>query len=414
MATRHGGSSRGHVFTVLVIAVAIALASFSLWCIRLVTEVSSLRDEVATRVGWLERLQELQARATSGGLEPAEREAITAPLAAIVDEIESHPTTSLELRAASRSDDRVAAEPLARISRLVTRIRGETAEISRSLGERWSSINLLAAIALALATSTLALLVYVRFVLLRRAQRALTGLQAHLRDADRLVAVGTLAAGVAHEISNPLTYLLTSLQLARHEQDERERNSLLDDALAASERVHGIVRDLRSVAKPTRDDVASCNVETCLDAALTVARTELRRVAQLERSYGAVPPVWGSDARLGQLFLNLLINAAHAMAEVEGRDHVLSLVTRSTTEGMVEIEIRDTGAGIPPELMARVYEPFVTSKPLGQGTGLGLFVCHNIVASLDGEIDIETSPAGTAVHVRLPAAQHHELTNKEP
>ena len=413
MRTRHDGSGRGHAFTAFVLAVAVAVASFSLWCIRLVTEVSSLREEVATRVGWLERLQELQAHAASSELEPTEREALAEALELIVDEIDAHPTTSPELRAASRLDARVDVEPLERISRLVPRIRAETAEISRSLGEHWSSINLLAVIALGLAASTLALLVYVRFVLLRRAQRTLTGLQAHLRDADRLVAVGTLAAGVAHEISNPLTYLLTSLQLAQREQDEAERSSLLDDAVAATERVSGIVRDLRSVARPTRDDVTWCNLEACLDAALTVARAELRRVARVERSYGAVPPVWGSDARLGQLFLNLFINAAHAMAEVEGRDHVLSVITRMTATGMVEVEVRDTGAGIPTELKERVYEPFVTSKPLGEGTGLGLFVCHNIVTSLDGEIDIESSTAGTAVYVRLPAAERHEITSKD-
>ena len=401
MGARHGGSGRGHALTAFVIAVTIAVASFSLWCIRLVTEVSSLRDEVSTRVGWLERLQELQARATSGEPGPAEREAIAAALAAVVDEIERHPTTSLELRATSRPAAGDDAEPLARISRLVPRIRTETGEISRTLGEHWSSINALVAIALALAASTLALLVYVRFVLLRRAQRTLTGLQAHLQDADRLVAVGTLAAGVAHELNNPLTYLLGNLELARREPDEGERRLLLDDAVLAAERVKGIVRDLRSVARPTRDDVSSCSVE-------------LRRVARVERDYAAVPPVFGSEARLGQLFLNLLINAAHAMAEVEGRDHVLALVTRTTAEGMVEVVVRDTGPGIPSDLMDRVYEPFVTSKPLGQGTGLGLFVCHNIVTSLDGEIHIETGPAGTAVHVRLPAAQRHEITDVEP
>jgi signal transduction histidine kinase len=396
---------RRQAWTALVVVVGLALVGFAVWATLLVADVSGLRADVTTRVDWLQRLHGLQIRAQAADLEPATITAIDEELDRLVDEIVTDRHTEGELLTAIGSRAHADEEPLVRIGWLVPRIREENTSLSLTLGERWEEIRWLAGISLALAASTLALLIYVRFVLLRRARRTVTNLEAHLRDADRLVAVGTLAAGVAHEINNPLTYIVTNLELLQRELDpEGTPYELANEALQGAERVMGIVRDLRSVARPTRDDISACDVEACLDAALGITRTELRRVAQVVRDYGGAPPVWGSDARLIQLFLNLVINAAHAMAGGDPESHVLRVTTRRAKLGMVEIELADTGPGVPPELQRRVFEPFVTTKPLGQGTGLGLFVCHNIVTALDGEIELVSSPQGATVRIRLPSA----------
>jgi len=386
--------NRPRVATAVITLAGLVLVGFAVWCTVLIIEVSTVRDDVSQRVGWLQQLHELQSRAS----EDSSDAALRSELDALHSEIEAEESSGPPLRelATQRS-----APPADQIEALIPAIREETGQLSAALGRHWTSINWLAGIALALAMTTLLLLVYVRYVLLARAQRTVAGLQTYLRDADRLAAVGTLAAGVAHELSNPLTYVATSLELLSDELGDHE---LANEALRGTHRVMGIVRDLRAIARPTHDDLSPCDAEACLDATLNITRRETRNVAKVVQAYGGIRPVWGSDARLGQLFLNLIINATHAMADGKRKDNELRITTRQSGPLHVEIEIRDTGPGIPPVLQDRVFEPFVTSKPIGKGTGLGLFVCHNIVRSLDGTIDLESSSEGTTVTVRLPAA----------
>jgi CheY-like chemotaxis protein len=138
-----------------------------------------------------------------------------------------------------------------------------------------------------------------------------------------------------------------------------------------------------------------------------MAEHEIRHYARLVKRYEEVPPVLGSEARLGQVFLNLLVNAAHAIPEGHFSDNEITLTIRAHGND-VAVEVRDTGGGIPQDVRAHLFEPFFTTKPAGRGTGLGLWICQSIVTSMGGRIRIDDAPGrGTAVLVTLPAAPGH-------
>ncbi len=239
-----------------------------------------------------------------------------------------------------------------------------------------------------------------------------------LQHADRMVSVGTLAAGVAHEVNNPLAYVLANLDFVQRAVGEimalaeaepivarlEELQPAIQDAVSGGRRVRDIVADLRTFSSPAEDARARpLDVRTVLDTALHMADNEIRHRARLERDYGEVPRVLGSDARLSQVFLNLVVNAVQALPE--GHDHVLRVTTSTGPTGAAVIEIQDSGVGIPPSDLARVFDPFYTTKPVGVGTGLGLSICHAIVDALGGSIELESEPGkGTIARVTLPAA----------
>ena len=235
-------------------------------------------------------------------------------------------------------------------------------------------------------------------------------LERELVRADRLATIGTMAAAVAHEINNPLTYVQLSLQ--RLERELRgvggDRAAAMVDhvknALHGTERVATIVRDLRTFA---RDDgegpVRPVDLAIVADRALKMVEHDLKHHAKLVRRYAAVPTVLGSSSRLEQVVLNLVINAIHSMPEGDPeRDEIA--VELATAGDAVILTVRDTGVGIAPEDRDRVFEPFFTTKPAGEGTGLGLAVCKRIVEAMGGSISIESEVgAGTAVTVRFAA-----------
>jgi PAS domain S-box-containing protein len=235
--------------------------------------------------------------------------------------------------------------------------------------------------------------------------------QAQLIRADRLSAVGTLAAGVAHEINNPLAYLMLNLQylmreLPRFDGDEARLEGLLErlaEAEHGARRVSTIVGDLRTLARPEQTDMEPVSVPKALSAALKVAGVELRRRARVVEIYESVPFVDASPTRLEQVFVNLLVNAGHAIKE--GRPDENEIRVTAVGEGdRVVVEVRDTGAGIAPEILGRVFDPFFTTKPRGLGTGLGLPISRGIVKSLGGEITVKsTVSVGTTFRVTLPA-----------
>jgi len=139
---------------------------------------------------------------------------------------------------------------------------------------------------------------------------------------------------------------------------------------------------------------------------------EIRHRARLVKDYGDLPPVRANESRLGQVFLNLLVNAAQAIPEGAADRNEIRIVTRSVPPGRVTIEVRDSGGGIPPEVLGRIFDPFFTTKPSGVGTGLGLSICHSIVTALDGEISVDTAAErGTTFRVTLPIA---DLTTAIP
>src|SRR5437867_8633526 len=317
----------------------------------------------------------------------------------------------------------------------------------------------------------------------RQAERA-------LRQSDRMASLGTLAAGVAHEINTPLTYVVTNLalvagRLSAQAPDERAagaapagletRVAETEDALAlvragldsllgftrrlpdelrhefgnalttsvyalgmveqqlgalskeactthpapgdapvpldvllqqardGVERVRAIVRDLKTFSHPDDESAGPVDLHRVLRSAINLASVEVRGRASIQTDFEAVPHVLGNEARLGQVFVNLLVNAAQAIPEGVADRNEIRVVTRSDAAGRAVVEVRDTGSGIAPELLGRLFDPFFTTKPVGIGTGLGLSICHGIVIALGGELSVESELGrGSTFRVALP------------
>ncbi len=235
---------------------------------------------------------------------------------------------------------------------------------------------------------------------------------ARMMQLDRMVAVGTLAAGVGHEINNPLAYLTSNIEFAANElkrtardnpQAFREILMSLEEAQEGASRVRDIVRDLKDLSRAERDRLEPLDVEAMLESALNVAWHEIRNRAHIIRRFEPVPLVHGSGGRVRQLFVNLLLNAAQSMPEGDPNGRAISL--EISAEGdHVHVSITDEGSGIPYEDQRRVYDPFFTTKPVGSGTGLGLTIVQRIIESVGGTTYIESElGVGTTVHVLFEA-----------
>jgi signal transduction histidine kinase len=240
---------------------------------------------------------------------------------------------------------------------------------------------------------------------------------------ERLAAVGTLAAGIAHEINNPLSAILGNIAVLADDiarvleplgrADELPGSALdlarrirepLADTQEAAERVRLIARDLRVFSRSDEDSRAPVDVRTVLDSAARMAAYEIRSRARLSRRYSDVPAVDANEARLGQVFLNLLVNAGQAIPEGNPDDNTITISAGVANEN-VFVEVADTGTGIPPDVLPRIFDLFYTTKPAGVGTGLGLPICHRIVTGLQGEITVDSVVGrGTTFRVSLPRA----------
>jgi PAS domain S-box-containing protein len=238
--------------------------------------------------------------------------------------------------------------------------------------------------------------------------------QGQLMQTDRLVATGTLAAGVAHEINNPLAYVVGCLDFLREEvqrlratvpeSELAEATAALADAREGAERVKLIVRDLKTFTRAD-ESTAPVDVREVIESSINIAFSEIKHRARLERDYGDTPRVLANAARLGQVFLNLLVNAAQSIEEGHAAANEIRIVTHPDPRGRVVVEVRDSGSGIPPEILARIFDPFFTTKPIGAGTGLGLSICRNIVRALGGQISVESHVGvGSTFRVELPAS----------
>ena len=281
--------------------------------------------------------------------------------------------------------------------------------------------------------------VVVRDVTRRRAEQL--ELQVGLSQADRLASVGLLAAGVAHEINNPLTYLLANLREVCDELPRTARGlaalrlrldeglgaeaarellgpadrlpepdrlhdmaELLRDALQGAVRVREIVGDLKTFSRVEPDRQVPVAINSVLEGVINMAYNQIRFRARLVKDYGRVPPVLASEGRLSQVFLNLLINATQALEEGEAEQNEIRVLTRAE-RGRVLVEVRDTGHGIPAAQLERVFDPFYTTKDRSEGSGLGLSICRNIIRACGGTIEIDSRPGeGTCVRVGFPQA----------
>jgi signal transduction histidine kinase len=273
------------------------------------------------------------------------------------------------------------------------------------------------------------------FVDLRRLDRLGPAVDRALRDAvardekrrareqllviERMASVGTLAAGVAHEINNPLAAVMANIELALRTlgslppevPEVAELSAELRDAHEAAYLVRQIVRDVKLFSRPGDDRAGPVDVRQVLDGAARMAWNEIRHRARLVKDYGEVPPVWATEAKLGQVFLNVLINAAHALQVGRADSNRIAIITRTDSQGRAVVEIVDTGSGILPENLPRLFTPFFSTKPLGTGSGLGLAICRRIVRELGGEIDVRSQAGqGTTVVVTIPAARGREAS----
>ncbi len=236
-------------------------------------------------------------------------------------------------------------------------------------------------------------------------------LHAGLAQTDRLSSMGMLAAGVAHEINNPLAYVLENLEglvqeLPAARADPALFETLIERASAALEgagRIKTISRSLSAFTRVERTELQSVDVNRALMRAATMAGNEIKYRAKLITELGTIPQVQASEGRLTQVFLNLIMNAAQAISEGHVADHRITLRTWAEAQH-VFAEVSDTGHGMPPETLARVFEPFFTTKPVGEGSGLGLSICKTIITELGGEVRVESTPGqGTRFVVQLAA-----------
>ncbi|MEQ8721083.1 MAG: ATP-binding protein [Sandaracinaceae bacterium] len=244
-------------------------------------------------------------------------------------------------------------------------------------------------------------------VAVRRDVASSRKMEEQLRSSERLAALGTLAAGLAHEINNPLAYVLAnlehSLELIEEGRTPSALRAPLTEAQSGAERVRTILKDMNLLAHDRADEVRTVALDRALAAAARLAAGQLGRVAKLDVRLDEGLFVRGHETRLGQVALNLLINAGQAIPD--GDDPSAHRVTlRAFAEGGDAVfEVSDTGLGMTEEVKRRALDPFFTTKPPGRGTGLGLSLCQQIAQSMDGRISLESAPGrGTTVRVTLP------------
>ncbi|MBW2103391.1 MAG: response regulator [Deltaproteobacteria bacterium] len=281
---------------------------------------------------------------------------------------------------------------------------------------------------------------------LEDALRQLKDSQAQILQSEKMASIGQLAAGVAHEINNPTGFVSSNLKTLgdyqkditdlmeqyrklcafvlekargredlrdleeavsriREQEEEVDIDFVLGDALdliresqEGTERIKKIVLDLKNFAHPGTDKLQSADINGSIESTLNIVWNEIKYKATVHKDYGELPPVKCYPQQLNQVFMNLLVNAAQAM-EDKGE---IFISTRSDN-GEVEIVIRDTGSGIPEEILPKIFDPFFTTKEVGKGTGLGLNVAYNIIKKHRGEIRVESTPGkGTAFTIRVP------------
>jgi two-component system, NtrC family, sensor kinase len=255
-------------------------------------------------------------------------------------------------------------------------------------------------------------------------EQAVQRSESRLRVSERLAALGTLSAGVAHEINNPLTYVqvqLIALQDGLAELEgppdpgaerrgvDRERvkelQSMAADAHHGMQRIAKIVRSLRSLSRSHDTRPSPRDLGRVIDQALQLVAAEVRRRAKLVCNIDDVPPVMGDDARLGQVIVNLVLNAVQSIPTKRGEVGTIVVTLSTGAQGWIVVEVVDDGVGISEEAKARVFDPFYTSDASGQALGLGLSVTHGIVESLGGRIELNSEPGrGTCVRVSFPPA----------
>ncbi|MDD2850743.1 MAG: PAS domain S-box protein [Desulfuromonadaceae bacterium] len=273
----------------------------------------------------------------------------------------------------------------------------------------------------------------------RELEKAYAGLkeaQLQIFQQEKMASIGQLAAGVAHEINNPMGFISSNLSTlnkyidrlaefisagdkcllsypesdeAEHLKETRKRlkidyviedsRQLIAESQDGAGRVRRIVQDLKSFSRVDQTESALINLNDALETTINIAWNEIKYVATLNREFGDIPPIKCHPQQLNQVFLNLLVNASHAMDGVQG---TITVSTRCEND-VVFVSVADTGCGIPEEIQQRIFEPFFTTKEVGKGTGLGLSISYDIVRKHGGELSVVSEPGkGSTFTVQLP------------
>lgn len=255
-----------------------------------------------------------------------------------------------------------------------------------------------------------------RFAVTRaRHRRAVLDYERRLIHADRLAALGHLAAGVAHEINNPAAFITTNIgEMSRllrelavgpsRDADVKldELREMLDECQEGIRRIHAITRDLSAFSRISSDETERVDLNDVIRSAINLTRNEVRHIAKIELELNELPQVIADRAKLTQVFVNLFINAAQAMADTTKTNHRIRVVTRLDDRVLVAT-VQDSGGGIPHRHLSRVFDPFFTTKSADRGTGLGLAICHDTIKRHRGQISVDTVPGeGTTFEIRIP------------
>lgn len=250
-------------------------------------------------------------------------------------------------------------------------------------------------------------------------------LQARILVADRAMSVGALAAGVAHEVNNPLSAVAGNIAFAAEQLDgivkdpsseiTQEVGEALAEARTEVDRAAKIVKDLHLFASPMERGVGPVSVEEAIESAIAMAYPQIRQRAKLVRDFQHVPPVNVRASKLAQVVLNLLLNAAHALQDGQAAGNEIRVATHLDDKNRVVITLSDTGPGIPPERIGHVFDTFLTAQPIGIGSGLGLTIAHSIVKEMHGRITVDSVLGeGATFRVYLPAARDDDDEERTP
>jgi signal transduction histidine kinase/CheY-like chemotaxis protein len=242
--------------------------------------------------------------------------------------------------------------------------------------------------------------------------RAREEMQQRLIRTERAASMGNLAAGLAHEINNPLTYVIGNLELLKTDIDDGERtwtqeeredaSAVIRDALEGASRVANLVRDLKTFSHVEENHMGAVEIAPVIHQAVRLVANELRHRARVVVDCEEDLHLLGSEGRLQQVLINLLVNAAHAIEAGSAAGNLVRVHAYKKGK-RVRIEVSDTGKGIQPETLDYIFEPFFTTKRVGHGAGMGLFITDNVVKSFHGTLHVESTPGeGTTFTVDLP------------
>jgi signal transduction histidine kinase len=233
---------------------------------------------------------------------------------------------------------------------------------------------------------------------------------------EKMVAIGQMATGIAHEIGNPLASLSSVTQYLQRKASDSDQIEMLTTMEQQIKRISIILKRMLSLSRPATSEYRWADVNTLIENTLSLVRYDRRAksVQIINHINTDLPMVWLNPLHFEQVLLNISLNALDAMALEGDQSHQLE-ISRSLEQKIIIIRIKDDGIGMEPEICRRAFESFFTTKELGKGTGLGLFISYNLVSELDGTIELDSEPGkGTTVTIKIPIRPKNHLISGDP